>query len=96
MQITDETATRRLESERHQDHVDAEEHAIVRSAVTRKAESRLVDAESDHKVDLRKLVLRYDAEDVGLGRKQNQTALELEEVPLGADHGALLEALQQT
>jgi hypothetical protein len=60
LQITDETATRRLESERHQDHVDAEEHAIVRGAVTRKAESRLVDAETEHRVDLRKIELQHE------------------------------------
>ncbi|MBX3232247.1 MAG: hypothetical protein KIT84_18960 [Labilithrix sp.] len=79
LQITDETATRRLESERHQDQVDAEEHAIVRSAVARKAESRLVDAEADHRVDVRKLSFRFDAEDVELERKQAQSLRELEE-----------------
>lgn len=60
LQITDETATRRLESERLQDQVDAEEHAIVRGAVVRKAESRLIDAETDHRVDLRKIELRHE------------------------------------
>ena len=74
LQITDETATRRLESERLQDHVDAEEHAIIRGAVVRKAESRLLDAESDHKVDLKKIGLRHDAEDLDQGRKQAQAA----------------------
>lgn len=59
LQITDEQATRRLESERHQDLVDAEEHVIVRTAVQRKAESRIVDAKSDHDVELQKLELRY-------------------------------------
>lgn len=58
LQITDEQATRRLASERHQDMVDAEEHVIVRSAVQRKAESRIVDAKSDHEVELQTLELR--------------------------------------
>lgn len=79
LQIGDEQATRRLESERHQDQVDAEEHAIVRSAVARKAESRLIDVESDHRVDLAKLKLDFDLRDSELGRKHAQTALALDE-----------------
>jgi hypothetical protein len=59
LQIHDEQATRRLLSERHQDNVDAEEHAIVRTAVARKADSQLVDAESDHRVALRKVQLDH-------------------------------------
>ncbi|MBS2018335.1 MAG: hypothetical protein JST00_36045 [Deltaproteobacteria bacterium] len=59
LQITDEQATRRLASERHQDTVDAEEHEIVRTAVQRKAESRIVDAKSDHAVELQTLELRF-------------------------------------
>src|SRR6185369_17353843 len=47
--------------------------------VARKAESRVIDAESDHRVDLRKLTLRFDAEDVELGRKQTQAGLMLDE-----------------
>jgi major vault protein len=85
LQITDEQATRRLESERHQDLVDSEEHTIVRSAVVRKAESRMIDAESDHRVDLRKLQLRFDAEDAELGRKQAQSVLQLDEEIRSAD-----------
>jgi hypothetical protein len=85
LQINDEQATRRLASERHQDAVDAEEHAIVRSAVARKAESRMIDAESDHKVDLKKLTLRFDVEDVELARKQAQAALALDEEIKAAD-----------
>ncbi|MBX3225164.1 MAG: hypothetical protein KF795_31895 [Labilithrix sp.] len=79
LQIGDEQAARRLESERHQDRVDAEEHAIVRSAVARKAESRLIDVESDHKVDLAKLKLDFDLRDSELGRKHAQSALTLDE-----------------
>ncbi len=66
LEIKDEEATRRLSSERHQDLVDAEEHAIVRNAVVRKAESRLVDAESDHRVELKKLQLRVEQETLQL------------------------------
>jgi len=85
LQIHDEQATRRVESERLQDAVDAEEHAIVRSAVVRKAESRVIDAESDHRVDLSKLTLRFDAEDVERGRKQTQAAFQLDEEIRAAD-----------
>jgi hypothetical protein len=48
----------------------------VRNAVARKAESRLIDAESEHRVDLRKHQLRFDIADSELGRKQVQTNLE--------------------
>jgi major vault protein len=85
LQLNDEQATRRLESERHQDVVDAEEHAIVRSAVVRKAESQVIDAESDHLVNLKKLVLRLDAEDVEQERKQTQAARLLDEEIRSAD-----------
>ena len=82
LQITDETATRRLESERHQDHVDSEEHAIVRGAVVRKAESRLIDAETEHKVDLRKIELRHEQSvrqlDEELGFAERRSAAEAE------------------
>lgn len=78
LQITDEQASRRLESERHQDFVDAEEHTIVRNAVTRKAESRIVDAQSEHRVDLEKVALRYEIGDAELSRTQAQQARELD------------------
>ncbi|MBX3187500.1 MAG: hypothetical protein KF819_10820 [Labilithrix sp.] len=79
LQITDDQATRRLESERHQDLVDAEEHAIVRGAVARKAESRIVDAASDHEVELKKLELKFALGDVELARQQAQAVTQLEE-----------------
>jgi hypothetical protein len=79
LQISDEQATRRLDSERHQDTVDAEEHAIVRGAVSRKAESRMIDADAEHRVDIRKLQLRYEFGDFELGRKQAQATLQLDE-----------------
>jgi hypothetical protein len=78
-QINDEQATRRLESERHQDVVDAEEHTIVRGAVSRKAESRMIDADAEHRVELRKMQLRYESGDFELGRKQAQASLQLDE-----------------
>lgn len=79
LQINDELATRRLESERHQDLVDAEEHAIVRSAVARKAESRVVDAQAEHLVELRKHELRFELADADLRRTQAQATTQLEE-----------------
>jgi len=78
LQIADEQATRRLASERLQDQVDAEEHAIVRSAVQRKAESRIVDATSEHDVELRKLELRLAMSDVEQERLRAQKEAELE------------------
>lgn len=82
LQITDETATRRLESERHQDHVDEEEHAIVRGAVARKAESRLIDTETEHKVELRKIELHHEQAarqlDEELGFAQRRAASDAE------------------
>ncbi len=79
LQINDEAASRRLESERHQDSVDAEEHAIVRSAVLRKAESRVVDAEADHRFDLRKQQLEQDILEASLARKHSQAQIALDE-----------------
>jgi len=66
LQITDEQASRRLESERHQDAVDEEEHLIVRAAVVRKAESRVLDADSDHRVALRKQRLESEVTSLAL------------------------------
>ncbi len=88
LQISDEQATRRLESERLQDSVDAEEHAIVRGAVARKAESRVIDAESDHKVELKKLELKYVLSDAELARWQAQAAQKLAEELQAADQRA--------
>jgi major vault protein len=84
LEIKDEEATRRLTSERHQDLVDAEEHAIVRSAVVRKAESRLVDAEADHRVELQKLKLRIE-----------QEAMQRDEEILAADRRAEADLLRR-
>jgi hypothetical protein len=89
LQITDEQATRRLLSERHQDAIDAEEHAIVRSAVARKAESRAIDAEADHRVDLKKLELRFDISDASLQRSRVQKQAELDEELRSAEQRAL-------
>jgi hypothetical protein len=66
LQITDEQATRRLASERHQDSVDEEEHLIVRAAVVRKAESRVLDAESEQKVAMRKQRLENEVTNLAL------------------------------
>lgn len=79
LQINDEQASRRLESERHQDTVDAEEHEIVRRAVARKAASQVVDVENEHTVELKKLELRYALGDAELTRREAQTASKLDE-----------------
>jgi hypothetical protein len=79
LQITDETSSRRLSSERHQDQVDAEEHEIVRRAVARKAVSQVVDAENEHQVELKKLELRYALGDVELARTSVQTTTRLDD-----------------
>lgn len=72
LQLKDQSATRRLESLRHQDKVDDEEHTIVRLAVERKAQSNLVDAETTHKVALRNIELRAVAQSTELDRRQEQ------------------------
>lgn len=79
LQINDEQATRRLESERHQDEVDAAEHEIVRSAVTRKATSRVIDAQADHLVDLEKQKLKFDLGEAESARKRAIAAAQLDE-----------------
>jgi hypothetical protein len=79
LQIHDEQATRRLDSERHQDVIDAEEHTIVRGAVVRKAESRTIDAEATHRVDWRLTQLKYDLSDAEVDRRAAQTYKSLEE-----------------
>jgi len=79
LQINDEQASRRLESERHQDEVDAAEHAIVRSAVARKAQSRVIDAQADHLVDLEKQKLKFDLGETESARKRAITAAQLDE-----------------
>lgn len=78
LQIQDEQASRRLASERHQDEIDAAEHAIVRGAVIRKAESQLVDAQSSHDVERGKQRLRFEIGDAELQFEHAQAALRLE------------------
>jgi hypothetical protein len=85
LQINDEQASRRLSSERHQDQVDAEEHTIVRSAVARKAESRVIDAQSDHLVELEKVKLRYEIADLEQHRTQAQNLIRLDDELRAAD-----------
>ena len=72
LQLKDQSSTRRLESLRHQDKVDDEEHTIVRLAVERKAQSNLVDAETSHRVSLRQIELRAIAAAVELAKRQEQ------------------------
>lgn len=79
LQINDEQASRRLESERHQDQVDAEEHAIVRAAVARKAQSRVIDAQAEHLVDTEKQRLKFDLDENESSRKRAIAASQIEE-----------------
>lgn len=79
LQIADEQAARRLDSERLKDVIDAEEHAIVRAAVTRRAESQIVDAEAEHRLGLAKIQLRYAAQEVETAREQALAAARLRE-----------------
>lgn len=69
-ELQDLQATRRLESLKHQDVVDDEEHRIVRAAVGRKAESRLFDAEADHRVSAKGIELKAAADRLSLEQKQ--------------------------
>jgi hypothetical protein len=79
LQLKDEQATRRLDSARHQDAVDAEEHGIVRAAVKRKSESQVIDAESSHAHQLRAQELQADRREAELRRKLGYDSLALEE-----------------
>lgn len=57
LQLKDLQATRRLESTRYRDSVDASEHSIQREANRRMSETTRLEAEDQHAVELRKLVL---------------------------------------
>lgn len=70
LQLKDDQANRRLESSRRQSAVDDEEHRIVRDAVVRKADSRLVDAEADDRVARRVIELKSAVDAFALSRKQ--------------------------
>jgi len=70
LQLKDQTASRRLDSLRHQDKIDDEEHTIVRAAVERKTQSNLVDADMQHKVSLRSIELHAIASAVELDKRQ--------------------------
>jgi major vault protein len=77
-ELQDQQATRRLESLRHQDAVDEQEHVVVRAAVGRKGESRVYDAEIDHRVAVRQLELKGLADRASADLKHALDALALE------------------
>jgi major vault protein len=78
LQLQDAQATRRIESARHQDTIDAEEHALLRAGAARKVETSLVETETSHKLEARNLELKSDRRDASLARDHahEQRALE--------------------
>ncbi len=70
LELKDRASTRRLDSLRHQDAIDEEEHAIVRRAIERKAASNVVDAETTHGLALRKVQLDAVLDAAALAKRQ--------------------------
>ncbi|MCC7541001.1 MAG: hypothetical protein IT379_32580, partial [Deltaproteobacteria bacterium] len=73
LQVSDEKATRRIESARHHDTIDAEENALLRHAAQRKADTDVVDAEQSHRVEHRKIELSAARRDTELDRQQKHS-----------------------
>ncbi len=80
LRLRDEHAERRLASSRQQGAIDEEEHRIIREAVIRKAESRVIDAEADDRVARRAVELQALVDALALEKKQqrDQAVLEFE------------------
>ncbi len=72
LQLADQQASRRLESTRHRDRVDAEEHEIQRIASHRAHETGQLEAEDQFKLETRKAELAASLEDVKAKREQQR------------------------
>ncbi|MBL9104315.1 MAG: hypothetical protein JNL82_25440 [Myxococcales bacterium] len=70
LQLQDAQSRRRVESTRHRDAIDSEEHTLQRSASQRMAETSRLEAFDQHNVELAKQNLLADREDAKLSRKQ--------------------------
>ncbi|MFN3200571.1 MAG: hypothetical protein ACE366_19385 [Bradymonadia bacterium] len=69
LQLKDTQATRRLESARHQDEIESEEHSLARASSTRMAETTALEAEDLHRLEVKKQAL----EAARAAEKQEQT-----------------------
>lgn len=70
LQLQDAQATRRLESTRHQDAIDAEQQGISREAFKRKAETDALAAEVRHTIAMRAVDLAAEHKSAELERAQ--------------------------
>ncbi len=70
LQLQDQQARRRVESTRHRDQIDAEEHTLQRTASQRMAETSRAEAQDSHALELHKLGLAADRDDLKQQRKQ--------------------------
>ncbi|MFO0603691.1 MAG: hypothetical protein U0324_10985 [Polyangiales bacterium] len=80
LQLQDQQATRRLESARHQDGVDADQQLLARGAVQRKAETDAHQAEASHALATRtaELAAERRAAELARGQQHQERVLEFE------------------
>lgn len=74
LQLKDTQATRRLESARHQDEVEAEEHSLARAASKRMADTTALEAVDNHQVELKKQTLEAERAEAKLTQTQSRNA----------------------
>ncbi|MGF1468855.1 MAG: hypothetical protein ACFCGT_22245 [Sandaracinaceae bacterium] len=84
LQLKDEEASRRLESERHRAAVDEEEHEILRAASRRKAEEGIADVEAQHRVTARAEALHAERR-MAAGQAERTYGQETVEAELSRD-----------
>lgn len=70
LQLQDQQHRRRVESVRHRDQIDAEEHSLQRSASQRMSETSKLEALDAHTLELHRQSLAADREDAKHARKQ--------------------------
>jgi len=98
LQLKDLQATRRLESTRYRDGVDASEHSIQREANRRMAETSQLDAEDSHQTELKKVVLDAERAEISLtsekGLARGRTEGDLERQRLVSEAAAVQRLLE--
>jgi len=78
LQLQDTQASRRLESTRHTDTIDAEENLLRRGAVKRKSETAQLESEATHGVEAKQIELKAERKDLELDRQQKNLSKALE------------------
>lgn len=80
LQLQDAQATRKLESARHQDAIDAEQQGLSRTAFKRKAETDALSAEVRHTIAMRsvELVAEHKAAELEREQRHQERVLEFE------------------